>query len=208
VRHVGYGGVCPKDPQGENTLVNGQCVVTNDTRGFRQPPATATCDKPVSDANVPPAVFKDKARICGGGIEAGTCSGTGLCAARPAGGFEKVCIYRTGEEPCPADYPDQTILYNDLSDTRACSPCSCTPNGAHCTGSITAFQTMDCTGPSAAAKVNDSTTVDDPLCVPFNWVSVKYNSSSVTASGSCDASGGALEGEVTTAGATTVCCAE
>ncbi|NUQ74484.1 MAG: hypothetical protein HUU21_13085 [Polyangiaceae bacterium] len=205
VRHVGYGGTCPLDPQGENTLVNGQCVTTDTSRGFRQPPPQASCGMPTMVEDIQPASFADQARICGGGAIEGQCSGTGLCAPKPAGDFKNVCVYRSGEEACPAGYPTQTVLYNGFSDNRACLPCLCEPNGAQCTGAITVFQTSNCTGANIQEVVKDTTTVENPLCVPFNWVSVKYESTTVNA-GTCELVGGGLEGDAVPTDPMTVCC--
>lgn len=208
VAHVGYSPVCPKDPQGANTLMNGECVQTGTTWGFQQSKPSASCGKPVLVEDIPMAGFTNKARICGGdGAGAGECSGTGQCAPKPAGEFEKVCVYKSGEEACPDGYPAQVLLHKGFSDTRACQACSCTPQGAQCAGSITAYQTTTCTGASMAAIVKDTTSIDNPLCVPNNWVSVKYNSTSVNP-GTCEVSGGGLAGDVLPTDATTVCCAQ
>lgn len=66
---------------------------------------------------------------------------------------------------------------------------------------------MNCSLASLDEIVEDNTTIDNPLCVPFNWVSVKYNSTIVTP-GTCEVSGGGVEGDVAPTDPITVCCAQ
>lgn len=136
----------------------------------------------------------------------GGCAG-GVCAAAGSGDYDgPACIGRSGEEPCPAGWPTQTIVYADAVDDRQCAACVCgaaTPST--CTGgSYTIYDLDGC---------NDANTivVDSTACVNVSdqWELMTGSALAtppVAAGGSCAASGGAATGEVVGMMPRTFCC--
>ncbi|MEJ7730688.1 MAG: hypothetical protein WKG00_15905, partial [Polyangiaceae bacterium] len=131
----------------------------------------------------------------------------GVCAPVGSGNYDgPACIGRPGEEPCPAGWPTQTIVYGDFIDDRQCGTCACgAASGSTCSGgSYTIFDLDGCAGPNTV--VVDSTTCVD---ISDQWEMFSGSAEgtpAVAAGGSCQSSGGAPTGQVTGLGPRTLCC--
>lgn len=121
------------DCAGSATVINVQanaCLGAGNIAGgssYRLPEidvVSGTC-APIDIVDTPAAVFDSAVTICGGAqLDPNGCGNTELCAPKPSNGAQ-VCIWREGEDECPESYPNGTMLYRDLEDTRGCEPCSC-----------------------------------------------------------------------------------
>jgi hypothetical protein len=136
----------------------------------------------------------------------GGCAG-GVCAPVGNGDYDgPACIARAGEEPCPAGWPAQTIVYADFTDDRQCGACACgAPSGTTCSGgSYTIYDFDGCAG-------GNTVVVDSASCVNVSdqW-EMSTGSAELTppvaAGGTCQASAGAPTGAVTGLGPRTICC--
>jgi hypothetical protein len=131
----------------------------------------------------------------------------GVCAPAGSGDYDgPACISRSGEEPCPAGWPAQTIVYADAVDDRQCGACACgAASGSTCGGgSYTIYDLDGCN--DANTVVIDSTTCVD---VSDQWEMSTGSALAtlpVAAGGSCAASGGAATGAVTGLMPRTICC--
>jgi hypothetical protein len=141
---------------------------------------------------------------------ASTSCGTGMqCVPRGTGSYIGfVCISVTGEQTCPADYPVESRLYKNQIDTRACSPCSCTPNPLACLGAE--YEIVDDSNCVLGSKtVNSASCTDVSSWTDSGWPGWGYQrKSSPQAKGDCAAAGGQLSGDVKgdPQAALTVCC--
>ncbi len=137
------------------------------------------------------------------------CEGSEQCVARFAPPFEeRVCIGKVGDVVCPAGFPERTVSYGDVSDTRACSGCSCgAGTGGTCKLTVSLFTDAACASP-----VGGMPTVESGACtdLPGN-PTIAGKTAAVTqapAGGSCAVvPGGAIpSGTVTPTDPTTFCC--
>jgi hypothetical protein len=136
---------------------------------------------------------------CGGGGLGGGCGNKAACAAVSTPPFgAKLCVYRTGDNACPAGFEDKHSFVNTVVDTRGCSPCSCGGGAATCSATTTVFSDGACA--TAIADVpNDGSCVD---AAAGSSIQIQ-----ITKSGSCPASGGSPTGALQEAPPkTTVCC--
>ncbi|WP_437303047.1 hypothetical protein [Sorangium sp. So ce388] len=128
-------------------------------------------------------------------------------AIPPPPGFRQCIMYLGEGEPlCPGDYPLQHVFYRDFEDTRACTPCACTPKGeSSCSAFVSAYADATCTDLFASHSIGTIA----GLCVDvMAGVDLKSMSAAWTTNrpGMCDASGGELFGEVTPSHPATFCC--
>jgi len=162
---------------------------------------------PQGTSTIPPSTWNTTARACGTAPAAGECSGSGVCVATPPAPFAKVCVYQAGTAMCPAGaYSVGHVFYGGVSDSRACSGCSCgSPTGASCTGAqVQGFSvnTGTCGGTAVALPYG-------PACETLGvTVNGEQETTAPTANnGTCAPSGGQASGTATPATPTTICCA-
>lgn len=129
------------------------------------------------------------------------CTGRPDCTAAPAslpaGGFSRLCIHRAGEQSCPAQYPDKTVVARDYTDDRTCSPCSATP-AATCAASVFTYSTFtagSCGGSGSQVNVGDCT---------LNAAGLGMANATAVA---CKVDGGVATGGIAPVDVTTFCCA-
>jgi hypothetical protein len=117
------------------------------------------------------------------------------------------CIVKEGDNTCPDEYPTKHVFYDEVSDARGCSECSCAPpEGGECFATVTIFQDGDCsTGP-----LDVLVTSSGPRCKDLDIVGVDLGSKTVTAPsyqpGTCEPIGGKAIGSVELKGPSTFCC--
>lgn len=142
-------------------------------------------------------------------VDLGGCEGTDRCVARFAAPFEeRVCIGKVGDVVCPAGFPDRTVSYGDVSDTRTCSDCSCsTATGGTCKLTVSLFTDAACNTP-----VGMMTTVESGQCTNLTGnPTIAGRSAAVTqapSGGGCAVvpGGGVASGAVAPTDPTTFCC--
>ena len=165
--------------------------------------------KPV--ATMPPkggaAAWKTFARACGSG--GSPClDPVALCdaPAPPPPGFSQ-CLYQQGEHDCPSDYPDRHVFYDDVSDSRHCSECSCgAPQGGDCTAFVVLYKDAECTLLVAGDTVSLKTTWGCGDLTAGNALRGKTATAPVYEPGWCEPGGGEALGSVEPLGPSTFCC--
>ncbi len=66
------------------------------------------------------------------------------CSPEPPTPFE-VCVYATGDVPCPPAWTERSIYYEDGTDKRECTPCTCSsPTGGSCLIEIHVYTDNNC----------------------------------------------------------------
>jgi hypothetical protein len=133
------------------------------------------------------------------------CSTAELCVPELVSPLEAVCIYRVGTHACPSGpYSELTVYYDDFTDDRSCTTCTCGTLTGTCEGTVRFSEGTACPG----LPVNTIETVGYGECVVIDssHTSPKLSLSSITPEGECPPSGGVLQGSVDGAGAVSVCC--
>jgi hypothetical protein len=197
---------------GSYGLPPGLCVTTgcaSNPAAFElaEPPvAFAGNCSPQTSSSIPPWAWSTTARACGTTAVQGACSGSGVCVPTPSAPFGNVCIFQAGTPPCPAgSYSVAHVFYGGVSDSRACSGCSCnSPTGVSCTGAqVQGFgmNTGTCGGTAVTLPYSSA-------CQQVGVVIVgEQETTAPTANnGTCTSNGGQASGSATPATPTTVCC--
>lgn len=158
--------------------------------------------------------------VCGAPrAHGGGCVPGQSCAASGTGSYAgTVCIRKAGEQSCPSGWSTRLVGYEDGTDTRSCTPCSCTPvaSSVKCSyGEYTFYDHSDCTCDwhlicDSSKHVNSFSCVDVSglLGTPvggYDWGG-KYTKEPAPTAGMCTPSGGQPTGDIQTTGAVTYCC--
>jgi hypothetical protein len=110
-------------------------------------------------------------------------------------------------EECPDDLPDRYEVFQDTTDERTCTPCTCgPPTGGACTTKVGVYADEVCEAPAGSAYVASN---GPPICfdVPDGAALLGKTAEEVSSSpGSCKPSGGEPVGEVVPAQPVTWCC--
>jgi hypothetical protein len=112
-----------------------------------------------------------------------------------------VCVYRAGNVACPAGYGKKSLVYENFTDTRSCTACSCGSATSACGGS--AQFASGCTG----FPLLYTTVVG--CGIPAGGIDITtsmFGSYNPSPSGTCKESTPTLTGTVTPSGEATVCC--
>lgn len=156
-----------------------------------------SCDITQS-TQVTPATWGSHVRACEPSSADG-CDDGGRCL--PVSADTRVCIVRTGDEPCPAGpYSDRTVVHGDYVDDRDCSDCSCEVNGQVCRVEIR--DGTECNGaPSLAWSVTSSQCVE-----LFDVEAATQFTAEIDTTDNCSGAGGDPIGAATPIEPTTLCC--
>ncbi len=183
----------------------GQCqsiTIPSMTAGVSAMAPTAVagaCTPSGGMAMLPPPNWQTVGRACGVLGEGKGCATTESCVPKPSTPFEAgLCVYTTGDMPCPQAFPQKHVFDDDVVDNRDCSPCSCGAAMATCTATTTIHNNSTCGG-------NPLSLPNDGSCHAINTgSSIKV---SVNGTGSCAPSGGQPMGTISVGPSkTTVCC--
>jgi hypothetical protein len=136
----------------------------------------------------------------GGGCDSGqACASTGTS-------FGGACVRRDGIHGCPSGFPIPLTTYNDASDDRGCSTCSCAAGSVTCSGgAFTVYGDTTCQGGSDPELTVSGTTCESARSQLDQWGG-SYRAVAGTMSGTCAAQGGQPTGSVAPSGAVTFCC--
>ena len=129
-----------------------------------------------------------------------------VSTAPPPPGFSQ-CTYQQGEHECPWDYPSRRVFYDEISDSRHCSECSCgLPKGGDCTAYVALYKDATCTTVVGARSVNSKTILGCGDLTAGNALRGKTATTPLYEPGACDPSGGEVLGSVELRGPSTFCC--
>lgn len=161
------------------------------------PTSNGTC-APKANHNISAPTWGEQARTCGGATpDSGSCSAGESCMPQVAAPY-KLCVYSPGDKPCGPVYTQKILTYEQFTDGRTCSQCTCGSATSTCGGKVD-FSTL-CGGGTLEAAVSG-------CGVPMNDITTSlWGAYYAQPGGTCPPSTPALSGNVTTAGETTVCC--
>jgi hypothetical protein len=112
-----------------------------------------------------------------------------------------------GDADCPEKYPVKHVFYGGLTDTRDCTPCTCSaPEGSFCTALVSYYTDANCMTLKNAIWIGE----DVGPCIDNAMPGTGLQSMSATPvdnqPGYCQASGGVPYGEATPTAPSTFCC--
>lgn len=155
----------------------------------------------IEDFTIPAATFVDGFLTCAPEEGSpGACENGGTCLPEVTSISAPTCIYQEGDVACPdGAYSERTVTYQDIDDSRNCSPCTCGDPTGPCHGSVGFF--------IEGSGVFDAFSTTQDSCVDFSFTPThgQFFPDS-TAGAACASGGGALVGEATPADAVTTCC--
>lgn len=163
---------------------------------------SGSCEPSLSTTRPDPS-FATRARACDAPRAGGSCEEGSACV----GGTDALCVYVEGDAECPAGFPARTVVHRSLSDERTCTDCGCDSPEVECTGSVP-FR------PANEGRCDSSlltATLDVGTCERseiLHGSPEQDAKASLSVTGTCAPTGGAVEGEVTPAEPITVCCEE
>lgn len=97
----------------------------------------------------PPVQWDASITSCKLPVTATACGDGGVCTPLPGGDFEApVCIYKQGDEACPAGvYDTKVSFYTGVEDTRECTNCTCGTVQPNCNNlTLDLYNGTDCAG--------------------------------------------------------------
>lgn len=160
---------------------------------------TGACTPSGGAPTLPPPNWGGAGLVCAGGGLGGGCGNKAACAAVSGAPFGAgLCIYRTGDLPCPSGFGTRHLYVTSVIDTRGCTPCTCGGGSATCSATTTVYSDGAC-ATAIASVPNDGSCVD-----AAGGGSIKVQ---ITKSGSCPPDGGMAKGSLQEGPLrTTVCC--
>lgn len=147
-------------------------------------------------------------RVACAPVDAEPCaSASDVCVPRPQSPFlEPICVMREGDTACPVGFPNRTLYYRSISDTRDCpNSCSCEGGGGSCQVMIHLWAgSQTCLG---ASDYGTLVTPTAPVCFhEADYGSVRADIPTVRTPASCSPVAPAVTGVATAADPITVCC--
>ncbi|MEZ4239613.1 MAG: hypothetical protein R3F59_26355 [Myxococcota bacterium] len=128
-----------------------------------------------------------------------TCGTDGACV--PAlGADEPLCVWKDGDEGCPAGFPARSLLSTGVDDQRGCTACSCSP-AASCDATVTLRAGESCVVASPGAG-------SDGECFGIETPARSAELAFDAPVASCEAQPVSPTGEAVAIDLVTVCCAE
>lgn len=213
VQGIAYKSTSCADPQGSiamgiNTCRLASTYTTASSFNFDLSKATGSCGAPTVTKTIPTPTWATKVRVCGGAQDAvpGACGQDAICAPPAASPYGNVCIYQKGDHACPAEFSaERELVFDDFSDTRTCSTCTCSAQNATCTATVTRYQNAqnNCSGTSATLTVTESGSgcITKASQTSFQTTAITKNPSAA-----CVKQGGTATGSAAPIQPTTICC--
>jgi hypothetical protein len=212
VTSTAYGSSSCGSPVGSISMPLNQCIVVNGsyptTNSFNfKISSSSSCGAPSVNNSIPKPAWGNNFRVCGGAsdISPGACPGNEICLPPAGAPYGSICVYKDGNNACPAGFGIKEVVYKSFTDSRACSSCSCQPSNDVCIAAVTRYQNAlnDCSGSTSNLNVTEtgSSCITKASQTSFRTTSITKNPSAI-----CAKSGGTLSGTAAEAEATTICC--
>jgi len=185
----------------QSAIADGQCGALPTSNYYEFQPAPVIAGQCTASGGVESkgeVSWDAEGRFCAHDDAGARCGGGGVCSPAPAPGLTWPCISRDGDHACPPGFDASTAtVYSTVDDTRACSACSCSVQGASCPGTVIYQPTSSCSGGTNVQEWS--------VCYSIAAGYWKYTKGSAVP-GSCAPSGGQPIGGVAPASPITVCC--
>jgi hypothetical protein len=174
------------------------------------PPTGGACAAPTGGAPVRADDVHWTGKIIGCGVEIAPpkdCAEGSRCRPIARVPFEtRLCIVKSADEACPgAPYSErETLAYEKLDNTRACSACVCNLNRGQCDAAFRVYGSADLT----CATPGPARTFSSSICDDIDSGGVPYRLGyTITHLGAvCSVGGGLPTGDAVPKDAVTICC--
>ena len=114
------------------------------------------------------------------------------------------CVYRKGNYACPAGWGNKHVDYQNIADSRSCSPCNCVRNSGGCVVTGELYVGASCSVAKAASCTSMS---GAPDCCNVSATGSDVTSGYIASHNiGCTKSGGTLSGSASPKDSYTVCC--
>jgi len=161
-----------------------------------------SCTPGVTKSSVAP--FQSILDVCGPDVGTHGCFPGYACTHRGGGAYAgPPCIQKADNAVCPLGWGARYFGFECYTDTRDCTPCTCTPNTTCSPTEYTIYDRNGCDSPKNT--VSSSSCVDGSEALDFGTWSIR-RTGTPQASGQCVGGGGESTGSLTTSGPTTFCC--
>lgn len=192
---------------GQHTIAPNQCYSkTTESHQLVVSGPQATCTSGTVSPNIGATSWEVSRRACAATKAALTCANLDdVCVSAPGQPFEPaICVFRPGTHSCPPGYPNQTVYFENVSDTRSCpNSCACKAEGGVCQVSVESFSGTSCTGLTNVGKVNST----NPWCgLQGGIMSIRPSTPTILNAGFCQPTDPPLTGTATPEDPITVCC--
>ncbi len=157
-----------------------------------------SCTPTNPNPNPLPITWNASIAVCGSDAIT-SCADGKTCAPNA----DSVCVYRSGNFPCPSGWPNKNVDYKGVDDTRGCSNCTCAKNSGSCTVTGEMHSGSSCDSSSSASctsKQGGSECCN--VAASADKVRGKVESKNVV----CAANGGQLNGSASPKDPYSVCC--
>lgn len=161
-----------------------------------------TCSPGTISDNLQEPNFSAQISLCLADIAPGCEEGSSCIAPAPVPFDEGMCIFQEGQHECPADsiYSERTVIFANYDDQRSCETCSCEIRSGEACGTIEVFNDdSSCSG----TPIN----TNGPCTTMPNLISPRAKLKPYTSIECLPTANPPISGQVSGAGATTVCCA-
>ena len=130
---------------------------------------------------------------------AGCCDAGGACyPALPGSG--PLCVHALGDLTCPAGFPGRQLFFQNVTDDRVCSDCTCSASGQACQ-----LEVEVCSVGFFTSTIEEG----EELCLnSSDGDGIHVLSSALVSQGTCAGAGGVATGTAVPADPVTVCCIE
>lgn len=139
-----------------------------------------------------------------------SCGLTSNCIAPPPAGY-KICLITRNDdavEPCPKGWTDRYEGWRNFSDTRTCTPCTCSaPEGASCIARVKAYADDACVSEAGSLLVSSDEAAKCTDLLVGTSLGSKAAEILSYQSGMCMASTSEIIGSTETKRPVTFCCA-
>jgi hypothetical protein len=173
-------------------------------------PFTAGSCTPAPTQTLPPVQYAGEGEICNAtSTSSAACANGGVCAPAAKGSFD-LCIVASGAQACPAGFPNAHQVSTGVTDSRACTACTCGTDTASCTNALhSIFTEAGCGSGGISIPANDMCN-DVPLPMSAGsdggtpFVAIEYTAQ--VQNEMCPPSSVTPTGSVVLASVHTVCC--
>ncbi len=207
---TGYALSQCRSPQGSAAVALGACFdAPLESYAVRLGPAAVNCGVGMVSGEPFEATWERELCACGGFAEGpGSCDSGQSCVPRPGFGFfAGHCYLREGDRVCPGDFPNKSLFYTGLVDTRQCpDTCRCQGSGAQCSLLVRRYAMPACVGDPFALEQVLSGTGENCVVPVGSAASIQPLLLQVVEDGTCGPEDIGAVGELREDGQTTVCC--
>lgn len=155
----------------------------------------------VGEATVTAYRWDRAAKLCAPPLTGGGCGADGVCAALPPETLTSgLCVYRPGEHTCPEEYPERSVYYASVEDTRRCTECACDTASCDQTVKVSYSRACGTAGEEVSVSGEICEVVTDPT--PGNGLSTSFEETVPT----CPSVASEPVGAALPRDPTTICC--